>query len=152
MTGAELANIVNIATLNAAKKRQKTVTLPCLEEAKDRVLMGIQHKSRIVPEHERKNTAYHEAGHALVALHSKGTPPLHKATILPRGQTLGVTVQLPQDDQTSMSLAQMKSRLRVLMGGRIAESVVFGETEVTTGIPYYVVSRIAFLKTVMYCI
>eukprot|EP01061_Rhynchopus_euleeides_P005079 TRINITY_DN1431_c0_g1_i2.p1 TRINITY_DN1431_c0_g1~~TRINITY_DN1431_c0_g1_i2.p1 ORF type:complete len:715 (+),score=306.24 TRINITY_DN1431_c0_g1_i2:26-2146(+) len=133
MTGAELANIVNIATINAAKKGLTSVTLPCLEEAKDRVLMGIEHKTRRVPEHERTNTAYHEAGHALVALFSKEAPPLHKATIIPRGQSLGVTVQLPQDDQMSMSLAQMKSRLRVLMGGRIAESVVFGDKEVTSG-------------------
>ncbi|KAJ9460845.1 ATP-dependent zinc metalloprotease FTSH 5 [Diplonema papillatum] len=133
MTGADLANVVNIATISAAKKGLEHVTLDCLEDAKDRVSMGLEHKNRRVPEHERQNTAFHEAGHALVAMLSPKSPPLHKATIIPRGQSLGVTVQLPADDQVSMSLAEMKDRLRVLMGGRIAEQIVFGHDEVTTG-------------------
>eukprot|EP01064_Diplonema_japonicum_P004358 TRINITY_DN12829_c0_g1_i1.p1 TRINITY_DN12829_c0_g1~~TRINITY_DN12829_c0_g1_i1.p1 ORF type:complete len:614 (+),score=163.48 TRINITY_DN12829_c0_g1_i1:57-1898(+) len=133
MTGADLSNIVNIATLSAAKMGLDDVTSGCLEEAKDRVSMGMEHRSRKIPEHERKNTAYHEAGHALVAMFTDKAASLHKATIIPRGQALGLTVQLPPDDQISTSLAQMNARLRVLMGGRIAEQVVFGEKEVTSG-------------------
>eukprot|EP01060_Flectonema_neradi_P012337 TRINITY_DN1918_c1_g1_i1.p1 TRINITY_DN1918_c1_g1~~TRINITY_DN1918_c1_g1_i1.p1 ORF type:complete len:622 (+),score=141.24 TRINITY_DN1918_c1_g1_i1:44-1909(+) len=133
MTGADLSNLINIATIHAAKAGLEEVDLSSLEYAKDRVSMGLERKSRKIPEHERKNTAYHEAGHALVAMFTKASHPLHKATIIPRGQALGLTVQLPTDDTNSMSLAQMKARLRVLMGGRIAEQTVFGNDHVTSG-------------------
>eukprot|EP00755_Sulcionema_specki_P005723 Sspe_Gene.33541::Locus_16367_Transcript_1_1_Confidence_1.000_Length_2028::g.33541::m.33541/K08955/YME1; ATP-dependent metalloprotease len=133
MVGADLANVVNIATIQAAKLGLENVTQACLEDAKDRVHMGVEQKSRRIPEDERRNTAYHEAGHALVALFTDKAAPLHKATIVPRGQALGVTMQLPPDDQISYSLGQMKARLRVLMGGRIAEETVFGSEAVTSG-------------------
>ena len=133
MTGADLSNLINVATIHAAKAGLEEVDLDSLEYAKDRVSMGLEHKSRKIPEYERKNTAYHEAGHALVAMFTKAAHPLHKATIIPRGQALGLTVQLPSDDTNSMSLTEMKGRLRILMGGRIAEQTVFGNENVTSG-------------------
>eukprot|EP00756_Hemistasia_phaeocysticola_P020306 Hpha_TRINITY_DN15711_c1_g5::TRINITY_DN15711_c1_g5_i5::g.39123::m.39123/K08955/YME1; ATP-dependent metalloprotease len=133
MVGADLANVVNLATLQAAKEGADKVEQRHLEEAKDRVSMGMEQKSKRIPEDERKMTAYHEAGHALVAMFTEKSPPLHKATIRPRGQALGLTMQLPHDDQISHSYQEMQSRLRVLMGGRIAEEMIFGRDAVTSG-------------------
>jgi cell division protease FtsH len=109
------------------------VTQAEFEEAKDKVMMGAERKSLVMTEEEKRNTAYHEAGHALVALHVPGSDPVHKATIIPRGRALGMVMQLPERDKLSMSLEQMTSRLAIMMGGRVAEELVFGRDRVTSG-------------------
>ncbi len=132
-SGADLANLVNEAALLAARASKRVVTMADFEAAKDKVLMGTERRSMVMSEDEKKLTAYHEAGHALVTLHMPKTDPLHKVTIIPRGRALGVTMSLPERDQLSQSEIQLKSRLAIMYGGRIAEELVFGKDNITTG-------------------
>ena len=130
MTGADLENLVNEAAILASRENAATVTMEHLEKAKDKILMGGERKMFITPE-EKRITAYHEAGHALVARLIPGTDPIHKVTIIPRGMALGVTQQLPEDDRYHYPRSYLEKRLAVAMGGRVAERLVFGE--VSTG-------------------
>src|SRR3954471_21476891 len=132
-SGADLANLVNEAALLAARKGKRLVAMSELELAKDKVMMGAERKSMVMTEDEKKATAYHEAGHALVSLHVPGCDPLHKVTIIPRGRALGVTWNLPERDRYSMSMKQMKARLALCFGGRIAEQLIYGQDELNTG-------------------
>ncbi len=129
--GAELANLVNEAALLAARKDKEVVEMEDFEEAKDKVIMGLARKSMALSEEEKKNTAYHEAGHALVAALLPNTDPIHKVTIIPRGRALGVTVQLPEDDRYTYTRDYLENRIAILMGGRVAEEVYMGH--ITTG-------------------
>ncbi len=130
-SGADLANLVNEAALLAARQDAKTVSMSHFESAKDKVLMGPERRSMIISEDEKKNTAYHEAGHCIVAKAVPGTDPVHKITIIPRGHALGVTILLPSEDRLSMSREYAKGIIAYAMGGRAAEEIVFGVT--TTG-------------------
>jgi cell division protease FtsH len=132
-SGADLANLVNEAALLAARKGKRLVAMSEFELAKDKVMMGAERKSMVMTEDEKKSTAYHEAGHALVSLHVPGCDPLHKVTIIPRGRALGVTWNLPERDRYSMSMKQMKARLALAFGGRIAEQLIYGADELNTG-------------------
>ncbi len=132
-SGADLANLVNEAALLAARRNRRLVTMAEFEDAKDKVMMGAERRSMVMTEEQKKLTAYHEGGHALVALTVGATDPVHKATIIPRGRALGMVMQLPEEDQLSMSLEQMKSRITILMAGRIAEELTFGKEKVTSG-------------------
>jgi cell division protease FtsH len=132
-SGADLANLVNEAALLAARKGKRLVAMSEFELAKDKVMMGAERKSMVMTEDEKKSTAYHEAGHALVSLHVPGCDPLHKVTIIPRGRALGVTWNLPERDRYSMSMKQMKARLALCFGGRIAEQLIYGQDELNTG-------------------
>jgi len=132
-SGADLANLVNEAALMAARRNKRMVTQHEFEDAKDKVMMGAERKSLVMTEEEKLLTAYHEGGHAIVALHVKATDPVHKATIIPRGRALGMVMQLPERDKLSMSYEQMTSRLGIMMGGRVAEELVFGNEKVTSG-------------------
>ncbi len=130
-TGADLANLVNEAALLAARSEKKVVTMIDFENAKDKVLMGVERRSMVITEKEKKTTAYHEAGHALVAYLLPGTDPLHKVTIIPRGMALGVTMQLPEDDKHTYPRKYLINNLAIMMGGRVAEEICLGE--MTTG-------------------
>src|SRR5438067_357220 len=132
-SGADLANLVNEAALLAARRGKRLVAMQEFEDAKDKVLMGTERKSKVMTEDEKKATAYHEAGHALVSLHVPGCDPLHKVTIIPRGRALGVTWNLPERDRYSMTMKQMKARLALCFGGRIAEQLIYGQDELNTG-------------------
>ena len=132
-SGADLANLVNEGALLAARRNKRFVTMQEMEDAKDKVLMGIERKSMVMKDDEKKLTAYHEAGHAIVAIHSKYSDPVHKATIIPRGRALGMVMRLPESDRISMSKIKIKADLAVAMGGRIAEELIFGQSKVTTG-------------------
>ena len=132
-SGADLANLVNEAALLAARRNKRLVTMEEFEEAKDKVLMGAERRSMVMSEEEKELTAYHEAGHAIVGLHVPKHDPLHKVTIIPRGRALGVTMNLPEKDQLSMSKTQLTSRIASMFGGRVAEEMIFGEENVTTG-------------------
>ena len=132
-SGADLMNLVNEAALMAARRNKRMVTQVEFEDAKDKVMMGAERKSLVMTEEEKLLTAYHEGGHAIVALNVKATDPVHKATIIPRGRALGMVMQLPERDKLSMSLEQMTSRLAIMMGGRVAEELVFGKEKVTSG-------------------
>jgi len=132
-SGADLANLVNEAALLAARLNKRVVTMSEFENAKDKVMMGTERRSMVMTEDEKKLTAFHEAGHALVSLKMPETDPLHKVTIIPRGRALGVTMSLPERDQLSQSETQLKSRLAVMYGGRVAEELVFGKDNITTG-------------------
>lgn len=132
-TGADLANLVNLAAVRAASKGEDAVTTAQLEFAKDKIMMGAERTSAVMTAEVRKLTAYHEGGHALVAFFTKGAHPIHKATIMPRGQALGMVHQLPENDVVSVSVEQMRAQLDVCMGGRAAEELMFGVDKVTSG-------------------
>ena len=132
-SGADLANLVNEAALLAAKKAKRVVTMLEFEEAKDKVMMGAERRSMVMTEDEKRLTAYHEAGHALIMMHAEGHEPLHKVTIIPRGRALGVTMFLPERDKYSQSLIELKAMIASLFGGRVAEEMIFGLDHVTTG-------------------
>src|SRR5210317_2178178 len=132
-SGANLANIVNEAALLAARKSKRIVTINEFEEAKDKVMMGAERRSMVMTEEEKKLTAYHEGGHALVSLYESASDPIHKATIIPRGRALGMVMRLPERDQLSMSREKMYADISVAMGGRIAEEIIFGHDKVTSG-------------------
>ncbi len=124
-SGADLANVVNEAALLAARKDRNFVEMQDLDDAKDKVLMGVERRSMVISEEEKKNTAYHEAGHTLVAKLIPGTDPVHKVSIIPRGRALGITMQLPTEDKHSYNKETLLNRIAVLMGGRAAEEIVF---------------------------
>ncbi len=130
-SGADLANLVNEAALFAARGNKRLVDMDDFERAKDKIIMGAERRSMVMPEHERKNTAYHESGHAVVAKILTRTDPVHKVTIIPRGRALGVTMQLPTEDRYSLDREQILQNIAVLFGGRIAEEVFMGQ--MTTG-------------------
>ena len=132
-SGADLSNLVNEAALTAARKNRRMVTQFDFEQAKDRVMMGAERKSMIMSDEEKRNTAYHEGGHALVAISVPSADPVHKATIIPRGRALGMVMQLPEGDRYSMDFQQMTSRLAITMAGRVAEELIFGKDKVTSG-------------------
>jgi cell division protease FtsH len=132
-SGADLMNLVNEAALMAARRNKRMVTQVEFEDAKDKVMMGAERKSLVMTEEEKMLTAYHEGGHAVVAIHVRATDPVHKATIIPRGRALGMVMQLPERDKLSMSREQMTSRLAIMMGGRVAEELIFGREKVTSG-------------------
>ncbi|EXB36818.1 ATP-dependent zinc metalloprotease FTSH 11 [Morus notabilis] len=131
--GADLANLVNIAAIKAAVDGADKLTAAQLEFAKDRIVMGTERKTMFISEESKKLTAYHESGHAIVALNTEGAHPIHKATIMPRGSALGMVTQLPSNDETSISKKQLLARLDVCMGGRVAEELIFGQDQITTG-------------------
>ena len=132
-SGADLANLVNEAALLAARRGKRLVTQHEFEDAKDKVMMGSERRSMVMSEEEKKLTAYHEAGHALVALKQPASDPIHKATIIPRGRALGMVMRLPERDQLSVTKAKLKADIAVAMGGRVAEEMTFGEDKVTSG-------------------
>ncbi len=132
-SGADLANIVNEAALLAARKNKRNVTMEEFEEAKDKVMMGAERRSMVMTEDEKEMTAYHEAGHALVMLNAKGHEPLHKVTIIPRGRALGVTMWLPERDKLAHTYNELNAQLASLFGGRIAEELIYGKDNITTG-------------------
>jgi cell division protease FtsH len=132
-SGADLANLVNEAALMAARKGKRSVSMSEFELAKDKVLMGAERRSMVMSDEEKKTTAYHEGGHALVMLYTEGHEPLHKVTIIPRGRALGVTMFLPEQDKYSHSKFELEARLAGLFGGRVAEELIFGTEKVTTG-------------------
>lgn len=132
-SGAELANLVNEAALLAARRGKKEVDMTDLEEAKDKVLMGVERRSMAMSDAEKKLTAYHEGGHALVGLYCSASDPIHKATIIPRGRALGMVMRLPENDRFSMARDKMKADIAVAMAGRVAEEIIFGEDKVTSG-------------------
>ncbi len=132
-SGADLANLVNEAALRAARVGKRLVTMADFEYAKDKVLMGTERRSMAMTDEEKKLTAYHEAGHALVAMHVPKSDPLHKVTIIPRGRALGVTMQLPERDHLSHTKQFLELRLAIMFGGRTAEEIIFGPENVTTG-------------------
>ena len=132
-SGADLANLVNEAALLAARKGRRTVSMSEFEEAKDKVMLGSERRSMVMTDDEKRLTAYHEAGHAVVALHCPASDPIHKATIIPRGRALGMVMRLPEGDRISLAREQIYADLQVACGGRIAEELIFGEERVTTG-------------------
>ncbi len=132
-SGADLANLINEAALLAVRRDRKMVTMRELEDAKDKVMMGSERRSMVMSDGEKKLTAYHEAGHAVIMMHAKGHEPLHKVTIIPRGRALGVTFALPERDRLSMSFMELKAQLASLFGGRVAEEMIFGKENITTG-------------------
>ncbi|MCX7316663.1 MAG: ATP-dependent metallopeptidase FtsH/Yme1/Tma family protein [Hyphomicrobiales bacterium] len=132
-SGADLMNLVNEAALLAARRGKRIVMNVEFEDAKDKVMMGAERRTLVMTEDEKRLTAYHEAGHAIVALNVIATDPVHKATIIPRGRALGMVMQLPERDKLSMSYEQMTSRLAIMMGGRVAEELTFGAEKVTSG-------------------
>ncbi|MBY0272480.1 MAG: ATP-dependent zinc metalloprotease FtsH [Alphaproteobacteria bacterium] len=132
-SGADLANLVNESALLAARRNRRTVSMSELEEAKDKVMMGSERRSMVMTEEEKRLTAYHESGHAVVAFHSPASDPIHKATIIPRGRALGMVMRLPEGDRVSMSIERLQADLAVAMGGRIAEEMIFGPNKITTG-------------------
>mgnify|MGYP002039502272 FL=1 len=132
-SGADLANLINESALLAARKNKRVVTMSDIEEAKDKVMMGAERRSMVMSEDEKKLTAYHEGGHAVVALNEEASDPIHKATIIPRGRALGMVMRLPERDQLSVTREKMHSDIAVAMGGRIAEEIIFGHDKVTSG-------------------
>jgi cell division protease FtsH len=133
MSGADLANVVNEGALLAARRGRDKVYMQDLEDAKDKVLLGAERRSMVLSEAERKLTAWHEAGHAVVALRMPGLDPVHKITIVPRGRALGVTASLPEEDRHAYSRDYLIASLAMLYGGRAAEEMIFGPDKITTG-------------------
>ena len=132
-SGADLANLVNEAALFAARSNKRTVTMEEFEKAKDKIMMGAERKSMVMNEKEKKNTAYHEAGHAIVGLIVPEHDPVYKVSIIPRGRALGITMFLPEEDRFSYSKQHLESQISTLYGGRLAEEIIFGKESVTTG-------------------
>ena len=132
-SGADLANVVNESALLAARKNKKIVTMIDFEEAKDKVMMGAERRSLVMSQDEKELTAYHEGGHAIVAINQPASDPIHKATIIPRGRALGMVMRLPERDQLSLPREKMYADITVAMGGRVAEEIIFGESKVTSG-------------------
>ena len=132
-SGADLANLTNEAALLAARKNKRIVTMDDIEEAKDKVMMGAERRSMVMTEDDKKLTAYHEGGHAIVALNEKASDPIHKATIIPRGRALGVVWTLPERDKYSHTREYMEANISKAMGGRVAEEIIFGHNKVTSG-------------------
>ncbi len=132
-SGADLANLANEAALLAARRNKRLVTMLDFEDAKDKVLMGAERRSMVMSQKEKELTAYHEAGHALVGVFTPGNDPLHKVTIIPRGRALGVTMNLPERDRYSETKTEMKAKLAMMFGGRVAEEIIFGKENVTSG-------------------
>jgi cell division protease FtsH len=132
-SGADLSNLVNEAALLAARRNRRMVSMYDFEHAKDKVMMGAERKSMAMSEQEKRLTAYHEGGHALVTISVPAADPLHKVTIIPRGRALGLTMQLPEGDRYSMDYQQMMARLAIMMGGRVAEELIFGKDKITSG-------------------
>jgi len=132
-SGADLANLVNESALLAARKNKRIVTYQEFEEAKDKVMMGAERRSMVMTDEEKKLTAYHEAGHAVVTINEKAAYPIHKATIIPRGRALGMVMQLPEKDELSQTREQLHAQMAIAMGGRVAEEIIFGWDKVTTG-------------------
>ena len=133
MAGADLMNLVNEAALRASVQGLLKVNMDAFEYAKDKIIMGSERRSAVISPESARLTAYHEGGHAVVAMNTPGAHPVYKATIMPRGQALGMVSQLPEDDQTSVSRKQLLARLDVCMGGRVAEEMIFGKDEITGG-------------------
>ncbi|MBC6439701.1 MAG: ATP-dependent metallopeptidase FtsH/Yme1/Tma family protein [Rhodospirillales bacterium] len=132
-SGADLANLVNEAALLAARRGKRVVTMKEMEDAKDKVMMGAERRSMVMTEDEKKLTAYHEGGHAIMMLYVPGHEPLHKVTIIPRGRALGLTMYLPERDKLSISERELKAKIASLYGGRVAEEMIFGKENITTG-------------------
>ena len=132
-SGADLANLVNEAALMAARIGRRFVTMHDFESAKDKVMMGAERRSMVMSEDEKKLTAYHEAGHAIVGLNVPQHDPIHKATIIPRGRALGLVLSLPERDQLSVSFTKYRSKIAMAMGGKVAEELIFGKENVTSG-------------------
>ncbi|KAJ3108961.1 hypothetical protein HDU97_009694 [Phlyctochytrium planicorne] len=132
-SGADLSNLINQAAIRASKEMAPGVRNEDLEWAKDRIIMGAERKSAVITEHSKKLTAYHEGGHALVAMYTAGADKLHKVTVIPRGSALGVTVQLPEADRTTHTKRELNAMIDVCLGGRAAEEIIFGSEEITTG-------------------
>jgi len=132
-SGADLANLVNEAALLAARRGKRLVAMQEFEDAKDKVMMGTERKSMVMTEDEKKMTAYHEAGHAIVSIHEVASDPIHKATIIPRGRALGMVMRLPERDNYSYHRDKMHANLSVSMGGRVAEELIFGYDKVSSG-------------------
>ena len=132
-SGADLANLANEAALLAARRNKRLVTMLDFEDAKDKVLMGAERRSMVMTSKEKELTAYHEAGHALVGIYTPGNDPLHKVTIIPRGRALGVTMNLPERDKYSETKTEMKAKLAMMFGGRVAEEIIFGKSNITSG-------------------
>jgi len=132
-SGADLANLANEAALLAARRNKRFVTMQDFEDAKDKVLMGAERRSMVMTAKEKELTAYHEAGHALVGIYTPGNDPLHKVTIIPRGRALGVTMNLPERDRYSETKTEMKAKLAMMFGGRVAEEIIFGKRNITSG-------------------
>ncbi|MFO7589238.1 MAG: ATP-dependent zinc metalloprotease FtsH, partial [Gemmatimonadota bacterium] len=133
LAGADLANVVNEAALLAARKDKDRVYMEDFEEAKDKVMLGAERRSLVLSDEERRVTAFHEAGHAVVAIRVPGLDPLHKVTIIPRGRALGITASLPEEDRHNYTKGWLEGQLTMLFGGRVAEELVFGEQKITTG-------------------
>ena len=132
-SGADLMNLVNESALLAARRNKRIVTMAEFEDAKDKIMMGAERRSTVMTQEEKELTAYHEAGHAVVALNVPSADPLHKATIIPRGRALGMVMQLPEGDRYSYRYKWMTSRLAIMMGGRLAEEITFGKENITSG-------------------
>jgi len=132
-SGADLANLSNEAALLAARRNKRLVTMLDFEDAKDKVMMGAERRSMVMTLKEKELTAYHEAGHALVGIFTPGNDPLHKVTIIPRGRALGVTMNLPERDKYSETKAEMNAKLAMIFGGRVAEELIFGKENITSG-------------------
>ncbi|AOL22440.1 cell division protease FtsH [Erythrobacter litoralis] len=132
-SGADLANLVNEAALLAARRNKRLVAMQEFEDAKDKVMMGAERRSMVMTDDEKKMTAYHEAGHAIVSVHEEASDPIHKATIIPRGRALGMVMRLPERDSYSYHRDKMHANLSVAMGGRVAEEIIFGHDKVSSG-------------------
>ena len=132
-SGADLANLVNEAALLAARRNKRLVAMQEFEDAKDKVMMGAERRSMVMTDDEKKMTAYHEAGHAIVSVHEEASDPIHKATIIPRGRALGMVMRLPERDSYSYHRDKMHANLSVAMGGRVAEEIIFGHSKVSSG-------------------